>query len=91
MVAQRLGSAGHRVIVTNLIGLGLLVHRLASNSPKGGPLLVAAMQVWLTDVIGFALLYWELDRGGPVARRTLPRSDFPPADWRFSLTRTKTT
>jgi hypothetical protein len=72
------------VIVTNLIALGLLVHKLTSKSPNGDPLLVAAMQVWLTDVIGFALLFWELDRGGPVARRTLPRSEFPPADWRFS-------
>ena len=24
------------------------------------------MQVWLTNVIGFGLLFWELDRGGPV-------------------------
>lgn len=42
------------------------------------------MEVWLTNVIGFALLYWELDRGGPVARRRLPRDELPPADWRFS-------
>lgn len=72
------------VIVTNLAALCVLVHQLASASPQGGPLLVAAMQVWLTNVIGFALLFWELDRGGPVARRKLPRQDFPPADWRFS-------
>lgn len=72
------------VIVTNLIALGLLVRGLASDSTKGGPLLVASIQVWLTDVIGFGLLFWELDRGGPVARRTLPRADLPPADWRFS-------
>ena len=36
---------------------------------SGGQLLLAAMQIWLTNVIGFALLYWELDRGGPVAPR----------------------
>jgi hypothetical protein len=42
------------------------------------------MQVWVTNVIGFALLYWELDRGGPVARRRKRREDIPAADWRFS-------
>jgi len=35
-------------------------------------------------VIGFALLYWELDRGGPVTRREERRDKLPPADWRFS-------
>ena len=42
------------------------------------------MQVWLTNVIGFGLLFWELDRGGPVTRREAPRDKLPPADWRFS-------
>lgn len=31
------------------------------------------MQVWLSNVIGFGLLCWELDRGGPVARRNVAR------------------
>ena len=47
-------------------------------------LLFAGLQVWLTSVIGFALVYWELDRGGPVSRSTRARSALPPADWRFS-------
>ncbi len=42
------------------------------------------MQVWLTGVVGYALLYWELDRGGPVARHRERRDRLPPADWRFS-------
>ena len=42
------------------------------------------MQIWLTNVIGFALLFWELDRGGPVARRNKSRDEMPAADWRFS-------
>ena len=42
------------------------------------------MRVWLTNVIGFALLAWEIDRGGPVARRVERRDRLPPADWRFS-------
>lgn len=72
------------VIVTNLIALGLLIDRLVSETAQGGPLLVAAMQVWVTNVIGFALLFWELDRGGPVARRRVRRDLLAPADWRFS-------
>jgi hypothetical protein len=72
------------VIVTNLVALGMLVHSLVQPNTSGGSLLLGAMQVWLTNVIGFALLYWELDRGGPVARRRLRRDELPPADWRFS-------
>lgn len=72
------------VIVTNLIALGLLIDRLVTETAQGGPLLVAAMQVWVTNVIGFALLFWELDRGGPVARRRVRRDLLAPADWRFS-------
>ena len=72
------------VIVTNMVALGMLVVALTRPSTPGGPLLVAAMQVWLTNVIGFGLLYWELDRGGPVARRTIRRDNIQPADWRFS-------
>ena len=79
-------SAGLAVVVilTNLASLGLLVTRLASHGTSGRGLLVAALQVWLTNVIGFALLYWELDRGGPVARRRVRRDRLADADWRFS-------
>src|SRR6478736_4328837 len=71
------------LILTNLVALGLLVSQLTGGE-SGGHLLVAAMQIWLTNVIGFALLYWELDRGGPVVRREAKREDLPDADWRFS-------
>ena len=70
------------VIVANLASLGMLISELSST--QGSRLLVAAMQTWLTNVIGFALLYWELDRGGPVARRSRDREEIPAADWRFS-------
>jgi uncharacterized membrane protein len=32
------------------------------------PLLISGGVIWLTNVIVFALWYWEFDRGGPVAR-----------------------
>ena len=72
------------VIVTNLVSLGLLISELSSKAHSGGNLLVGAMQIWVTNVIGFALLYWELDRGGPVARRVERRDRMLDADWRFS-------
>jgi len=72
------------VIATNLVALGMLVRTLGSATKDGGPLLVAGMQVWLTNVIGFGLLFWEVDRGGPVARHTAARDRLAPADWRFS-------
>ena len=72
------------VIVANLVALSMLIRTLLSPDTGGSSLLVSAMQVWLTNVIGFGLLFWELDRGGPVARRRLRRDEFPPADWRFS-------
>ena len=72
------------VILANLYSLGVLIVSLASPSAPPTGLLVGALQVWLTNVIGFALLAWEVDRGGPVARRTERRDRLPPADWRFS-------
>ncbi len=72
------------VIISNLAALGLLVHRLSGQNVKGGSLLVAALQVWATNVIAFALLFWNLDRGGPVSRAQLPRKELPLADFRFS-------
>lgn len=72
------------VILTNMVALGMLVHSMTEKSSAGEPLLVAAMQVWVTNVIGFGLLFWELDRGGPVARRVKTHAQMAPADWRFS-------
>lgn len=55
--------------VTNVISLGLLVHfLLAGGKTTGGALLFDAVKLWLTNVILFALWFWELDRGGPHRR-----------------------
>jgi uncharacterized membrane protein len=45
---------------------------------KAGPLLITGAAIWLTNVVAFALWYWEFDRGGPVARAlaTKPYPDF---------------
>ncbi|MFJ9518478.1 hypothetical protein ACIRPK_09460 [Kitasatospora sp. NPDC101801] len=70
---------------SNLASLGILVHDLVTKGvADGGQLLIAALQVWLTNIIVFGLAYWELDRGGPVSRTQAPRAELPLADFRFS-------
>ena len=39
-----------------------------SEGQDAGPLLSTGAAIWLTNIIVFALWYWELDRGGPAAR-----------------------
>jgi hypothetical protein len=66
------------------VALVQLIILLTSSGKQDGPtLLLAALQVWVTNIIGFALVYWELDRGGPVSRRHAERKDLPAADFRF--------
>jgi uncharacterized membrane protein len=55
--------------VANAASLSLLVHRLLRGGKAGGrPLIYSAIAIWVTNVLVFALWYWELDRGGPLAR-----------------------
>ncbi|MEU3498493.1 hypothetical protein ABZ747_33990 [Kitasatospora cineracea] len=71
--------------LSNLVSLGLLVNAMVtSKAQQGGPLLLAALQVWATSIIVFGLAFWELDRGGPVTRTQADRADLPLADFRFS-------
>ena len=48
-----------------------LVRGTEGNAP--GPLLATGAVIWLTNVVIFALWYWEFDRGGPVARALATR------------------
>ena len=71
-------------VAANEVALVQLILLLTSSGKQDGPtLLLAALQVWVTNIIGFALVYWELDRGGPVSRRHAERKDLPAADFRF--------
>jgi hypothetical protein len=62
------------ISAANIGSLALLIHSLLSNALIHGQpvtatnLVVWSAQIWLTNVIVFGLWYWELDRGGPVAR-----------------------
>jgi hypothetical protein len=57
------------VSLANITSLGLLVHRLLHGGKAGGrELIYSAIAIWVTNVLVFGLWYWELDRGGPLAR-----------------------
>ena len=76
-----------------------LVQELIGNTNPNGPLnhagtlLRVGGGIWLTNVIVFALWYWDLDRGGPAARACGDRKhtdflfaemtapEFAPKDW----------
>jgi len=57
-----------------------IVNRTGSTS-DATTLLVTGGAIWVTNVIAFALWYWEFDRGGPVARalaiKPYPDFEFP--------------
>jgi hypothetical protein len=72
------------IAATNLVSLGLLLHTLVTSKTGAADLLLAALQVWATNVIVFALAFWEIDRGGPVVRHLQKRSELPLAEFRFS-------
>lgn len=54
------------VSIANGIALALLAHYLVNHtSPAHGhQLIIAGTLIWLTNVMIFALWYWEIDRGG---------------------------
>ncbi|NNN11849.1 MAG: hypothetical protein HKL83_08330 [Acidimicrobiaceae bacterium] len=55
--------------LANLFSVGLLVHLLLHGTMASGTqLFFSALEIWLTNVLVFALWFWEIDRGGPVER-----------------------
>ncbi|GAC1389160.1 MAG: hypothetical protein NVSMB31_04730 [Vulcanimicrobiaceae bacterium] len=73
----------------NLVSVFLLVYFLIHPSQHhraetGGQLLLAGIQIWLTNILVFALWYWELDSDGPEARaRGSSAADFENPDFQF--------
>lgn len=72
---QRIASLACIAILTflNIVSLILLVIAILNphHSVKlanGEKLLLAGIQIWFTNILVFALWYWELDAGGPEAR-----------------------
>jgi hypothetical protein len=62
------------VSAANATSIVLLVHLLVNGAHAQAPLLLrAGIHMWCLNVLVFALWFWELDAGGPVARRTAGR------------------
>jgi uncharacterized membrane protein len=63
-----LGMTG-LVSIANISSLALLTHELLHHGASNGrQLIVSGALIWLTNVLIFALWYWETDRGGPGKR-----------------------
>src|SRR5262249_24878828 len=62
------------VTADNVVSLGLLIRGLLRGDLQadGRTLVLSAIAIWLTNVITFALWYWEFDGGGPIHRRVEP-------------------
>src|SRR5205823_1810389 len=57
------------VSIANAVSIGLLIHLLINGaSAQASTLLRAAVHMWAVNVLLFALWYWQLDGGGPLAR-----------------------
>lgn len=72
-------GAGILVILAKL--MSAMVSR--PDEVSGMQLLASSIGVWITNVLAFALLYWQLDRGGPGARENKERIR---PDWLFPQT-----
>jgi uncharacterized membrane protein len=83
------------ITIANGASAVLLIRAILDGKAGGhaGPLLATGASIWATNVIAFALWYWEFDRAGPVSRslgtRHYPDLLFPqmaspelaPPDW----------
>jgi hypothetical protein len=80
--------------LANAASLVLLVRYLLKGGKAGGEeLLLAAVNIFITNIIVFGLWYWEVDQGGPSNRKSsdkrppdfffpqLDAKELAPADW----------
>ncbi|HEY3559147.1 MAG TPA: hypothetical protein VGL05_16870 [Kribbella sp.] len=47
---------------------GMIFFLNNGDANEGGVLVKSALLIWVTNVVAFAVWYWEVDRGGPFAR-----------------------
>jgi uncharacterized membrane protein len=63
--------------VANAYSLGVITHRLLNGGhvQDGRALILAAINIFLTNIIIFGLWYWEMDGGGPGERQRIAKYD----------------
>jgi uncharacterized membrane protein len=65
-------------VLATLVALGFLTHYLLQGGrARGAELIDGGVLIWTTNLLLFAVLYWELDRGGP-RRPTVDRAPVAP-------------
>jgi uncharacterized membrane protein len=71
------------LVVIDQITIVFTIRELIIGKASGPDVLLDVLLVWVTNVIAFALVYWELDLGGPIARRVEGTRDKREMDFRF--------
>jgi uncharacterized membrane protein len=71
------------MVLVNQVTIVFVIRELVAGSATGPAVLLTAAQVWITNVIVFAFVYWELDLGGPFARRLHGSRETEEMDFRF--------
>jgi len=73
------------VLAMTFVLVAFLVAELLYQPTKfaGQQLLTAGIESWVTNVLAFSIVYWDVDRGGP--ERRMSQSDASP-DWLFPQT-----
>jgi uncharacterized membrane protein len=84
------------LLAMTLVGITSLIIAMVEQPTKftGQQLLITGVEAWVTNVLAFSIVYWDVDRGGPDNRAiqpaTLPAWLFPqtgapndvPPNWR---------
>jgi hypothetical protein len=66
------------LVAGNFVALGILVTALVTANTSdlsGGELLLTGFAIYASDVVVFGLIFWEIEAGGPVARRLASKRD----------------
>lgn len=63
--------------LANAFSLGVILNRLLTEvgADDGRSLIMAAINIFITNIIIFALWYWEMDGGGPGERHAIEKYD----------------
>jgi uncharacterized membrane protein YozB (DUF420 family) len=70
------------LLAMTLLAVTYLVIEIIDQSTKfaGRQLLTVGIEAWVTNVLAFSIVYWDIDRGGPETREVEPAA-LP--DWLF--------
>ncbi len=63
-----LGLTGVMTLSNSASAIKLIDHLVTGGIKSGTSLLISGASIWLTNIIIFALWFWEFDRGGPGSR-----------------------